>query len=558
MISDLVVDVTVESYKLIEPSNALTNQTPILEAVLAGTGLNQISSIAPHFVYNIRVKMRSPDVKEWVVRKRFSELAKLDRELAEMTRSLAVFPPRGARRDLSDDCASRRLHALNHYFSIISQMPHIVKTLVFMAFFDFDQLYRDLLLPRCVAEIHPIRAGQDRVLKDSELCISSVSVSGEFMLTTLSCRPSLSSKVTRYITSLLSRSSTSASEQSQLVVWRRLPNSLLFEKFLHVTNISARITTSIIVQGETPAIVFGSSDGLVGFVSQSPNESTSVSFINTGTNPGSAVSAISIDTTKSGVGVWVSWTDGSVKLFSLEELWKADYRISEIWPAHNEQVYVTSMVSSGPTLFCGLSNGVVSVITRSSDEYRQVTILQGPPTFITSLSLSEDILYATHSCGLMDAVEGSNSVQPWRVSQILSRGTEKLDSWGPVTTSCVSGTALNASTIAVASARGVVYIVNGNKCDYMFDVVPISALERGCITKLPEGENSIIVACENMIKVFQVPSSGEINRYIDISYLDVCQSEQIVHEDKPACTEEHITPKNESDDEDLRSWARDL
>ena len=558
MISDLFVDVTVESYKLVESSNILVNNAPILDAVLTGTGLNQISSIAPHFVYTIRVKIRSPDVKEWVVRKRFSELAKLDRKMSEMTRALAPFPPRGARRDLSDDCATRRLHALNHYFSVICKMPHIVNTLAFMDFFDFNALHRDMVLPRCVAEIYPVRTGQTRALKDSELCISSISILDETLMTTLSSRPSLSTKVTRYIASLLSRSSAGFAEQSQIVLWRRLPNSYLFEKSLHVTNINARITGSVILPLDQPAVVFGSSDGLVGFASQSPTDSPSVSFINTGTNPGCAVSAVCCDTTlPAAIAVWVAWTDGSLKLFALEQnsVWKSEYRVPEIWP--NEQVYITSMVSSGPTLFCGLSNGVVSVLTRSSEEYRQVTILQGPPTFITSLSLSDDILYATHSCGLMDAVEGSNSVQPWKIAQILSRGTEKLETWGPVTTSCVSGTAMDTPRFAVASARGIVYIVHGNKCEYMFDVEPISALERGCLARLPDEENVVLVACENIVKVFQLPTSGEINRYVDISFLDVCQSNQIVHEDKRVL-EEGIETRIESDDEDLRSWARDL
>ena len=557
MISDLIVEVTVESYKLVDPSQNLVNNTPLLEAVLCGTGLNQISSTAPHFVYNIRVKTRSPNVKEWVVRKRFNEFAQLDRRLSELTRSLAVFPPRGARRDLSDDCATRRLHALNHYFSVICKMAHIVKTVAFMDFFEFDPMYKDLFLPRCVAMINPVRAGQTRALKDSELCISSISIHGDTLMTTLSSRPSLSTKVTRYFTSLLSRASAGSSEQSQIVLWRRLPNSFLFEKSLHVTNISARITASVIVPFDSPAPVFGSSDGLVGYVvTQSALESQSVAFINTGTNPGCAVSAVCSDTTLGGVAVWVSWTDGSVRLFVFEDSsWKSEYRIPEIWA--NEQVYVTSMVCCGPTLFCGLSNGVVSVITRSTGEYRQVTILQGPPTFITSLSLSEEILYATHSCGLMDAVEGSNSVQPWRVSQILSRGTEKLESWGPVTTSCVSGIPMKGSTFAVASARGVINIVNNNQCEYMFDVESISALERGCLGKLPDEDNIIMIACENMVKVFHLPTSGEINRYMDISFLDVCQSDQIIPKDQPTRAET-MDVRIESDDEDLRSWARDL
>jgi hypothetical protein len=560
MVPELVVDAVVESYKLVEPANSLTRSGPLIELVLNKTGVNQISSLAPHFVYIIRMKMRSPDVREWIIKKRFSELSRLDRNLAEMTRSLPAFPSRGARRELTDDCATRRLHGLNHYFSIVCQMPEIVKTKHFMQFFEFEPHYHHNWLPRCVAEIHPVPSGQTRILKDSEMCMSSMSISNDWLLTTLSNRPSISTKLSRYITSLLSRSrSQSSIDQSQIILWKRLPNSFLFEKTLLVSNIPARITCSIILQLDVPSVMFGSTDGRVGFVQNTARESSPIDYINTGSNPGSAVSALCIDTTmESRIAVWVAWADGSLKLFSFtNSSWTSEYRIQEIW-ATSEQVYVTSIISSASTVFCGLSNGVISVLNRSCTEYRQVTILQGPPTFITSLSLSSDIIYATHSCGLMDAVEGSNSIQPWKVGEILSRGTEKLNPWGPVTSSCIAGVALNNTTIAVASARGVIYLVNSNKCDLMFDVDAISTLERGCLATLNEDENMVVVACENMVKFFQVQSDQDITRYVDISYLDVCHSDQIVGETHEV-TNISSSNKNESDeDDDLHSWARDL
>ena len=558
MVSELLIDAVVESYKLVEPANSLTRSGPLLDLVLNKTGVNQITSLAPHFVYIFRVKMRSPDVREWTIKKRFSELSKLDRNLSELTRSLPAFPSRGARRELTDDCATRRLHGLNHYFSIICQMPEIVTTKQFMQFFGFDLFHQNSLLPRCIAEVYPVPSGQTRLLKDSEMCISSISINGDSLLTTLSNRPSVSTRFTRYVTSLLSRGETHFPiEQSQIILWKRLPNSFLFEKSLLVSGIPLRITCSIILQLDAISVLFGSTDGRVGVVRDS--ECSSIDYINSGSTQGSAVSALCVDTTRDpAVGVWVAWTDGSVKLFSYENsTWKSEYRIQEIW-ATNEQVYITSIVSSESIVFCGLSNGVISVLNRSSTDYRQVTILQGPPTFITSLNLSSDILYATHSCGLMDAVEGSNSVQPWRVGEILSRGTEKMNPWGPVTSSCVSGVALSNSTIAVASARGVVYSVSANRCDYMFDVDAISALEKGCLGTFRDQENTVVIACENMVKIFQVQSDRDNTRYVDISYLDVCNSDQVI-EEQHEITNVASSNKNESDeDDDLHTWARDL
>lgn len=561
MSPDLVVDIVVESFKLIEPSSSVASAAPILDAVLAHTGINQISSMAPHFVYTIRIKMRSPDVKEWIIKKRFSELAKLDRDLSDMTRNLAAFPPRGARRDLSDDCALRRLHGLNHYFSVLCQMPEIVMTKTFMLFFDFDSRYHSLFLPRCVAEIHPVRAGDQRSLRDSELCISSISAKDDFLMTTLSTRSSLSTKLGRFLSSFISRSATS--DTSQIILWRRLPNSYLFEKASHIHNITARITVSFILSLEPVLAVFGCSDGRLGTIvndrsRSSSDEPYSISFISTGITPDCTVSSACIDTTADNrAGFWAAWADGSIRLLVLsdESEWKLEYRISEIWSAANEQVFATSMISSGPILFCGLSNGLVSVITRSGGEYRQVTILQGPPTFITSLSLSADVLYATHSCGLMDSVEGSNSVQPWRVSHILTRGTEKLDPWGPLTASCVSSSAISESLLAVASSRGTIYVLKSTKCIHMFGVDAISSLEHGCLSRFPGDDTVVFVACENLVKVFQLPTYSDHDRYVDISYLDVCQSDQLPEAATPIETE---ISRKESEDDDLHSWARDL
>jgi hypothetical protein len=173
---NIALDIVVVSYKLIKSRDTVESPIPLLQDLVDKVGFNQLSSDAPHFVYNINVKILSPVMKEWTIQKRFSELSKLDRDLAYMTKELPYFPARGSRRDLSDECAIRRMEGMNTYFSVISKSQYIVRTKKFMNFFQIDPSIERLSTLRCIGELYPVyrssSSGGSTSLKMSELSIT--------------------------------------------------------------------------------------------------------------------------------------------------------------------------------------------------------------------------------------------------------------------------------------------------------------------------------------------------------------------------------------------------
>jgi len=259
-----------------------------------------------------------------------------------------------------------------------------------------------------------------------------------------------------------------------------------------------------------------------------------------------------------GEHVWIAFSDGTLKRF---DVGSASCDFSANIGLSDQGVFVTCMTTKHDILFCGMSTGLITVFHVPTT--RQITVLQGPPTGITSLCVNGNSLYATHSCGLMDSIEGSNSVQPWDVSDILTRGTQKLPLWGPVTGSCTAANPLESDKIVVVSSAGILHVIKNCdpdqrlKTEFIINTNPISLLDKNCLTVM---EGKIFVASENCVKIFSIPNGAcEVPNYLDISYLDVCESielgSQSVSTMPPAPKIAEYVPAN-SDDEDLRSWAR--
>jgi low affinity Fe/Cu permease len=399
----------------------------------------------------------------------------------------------------------------------------------------------------------------------SEMSITSILGDNPYLITILGKQPSMMTKFNSYISSFLGRSN-GFKDMSEVIIWKRLPNCFLFEK-VRTEIIHAKVTAATIMGN---SLICGTSEGQIVILKlredfndredhethiSHPKESlvsihhfSSVTAICPGSKPES---------------LWVAFSDGTLKRVTISLALSSDF--SANIGGLDQGLFVTSLVRNGEILFCGMSMGLITVFHETSA--RQITMLQGPATNITSLFVSNDILFATHSCGLMDSIEGSNSLQPWDVSDILTCGARKLPQWGPVTSSCIGGASLSrtCNRIVVFSSNGVVHVLNrfddppAIVSEFILDTDPISSLDRNCLVTMDDG---IFVASENCVKFFSIPASDNAELFKDISYLDVCESIQVEKEGRVVDEEVPDPPMQEyvasdSDDDDLRSWARE-
>ena len=336
----VVVDVKVVSYQLRDSTLNVDYPVPYISGILNHVGLNQFSADAPHFVYIIRVSLRSPEIKSWEVHRRFSQLAKLDTDLSSMTKFLPFFPPRSARRDLTDICARERTTGLNQYLETITKMEEVVTSPIFQEFFNFPPYLIRLYCPRLIADICPT--------VDSLMRISSICLSDSVLVTTLCNKSSVIAKVGKYISSLVRPLSTSSVDRSRVIAWRRLPNSFLFER-LFTADHNFRIACSTILD---KTIIYGSSDGRVGFrkvnLSHRESDDDQVRADEEGFLPSLIHAGQVTAIYPSGKdAVWTAGEDGLIQLFSMAS-WEVEFKMNS-----NSEVgvFVTSIVEKNELLY---------------------------------------------------------------------------------------------------------------------------------------------------------------------------------------------------------------
>ena len=537
---DLSVDVT--SYRVVTPSTSSGSSTvPLLSDVISSLGLDQIGQNAPHFVYEIQVRVLQPELVSFDISKRFSELAQLDTALSSMTKFLPYFPPRGAHRVLTDAHAQERVKLLNTYFTLVTRMPEVVQTREFLEFLNLAPRF-GYSIPNTVGELILTPPTSDHRL-------SSVSVSTDITVVALSRSPSQVAQATQFIASMFT-SVPAPRGSAQLEVWKRLPNSFLSER-AHVLSFPFRVDCTLILD-QSRLVLFGTDEGRVGFIRLPSGES--------GFLPGMVhvgpVSALAPD---GDTGVWSGGRDGMVSHFDIPK-WKLTVRMS----SNAESSAVTSLVvdRGRSVLFVGLSSGVISVF----HQLRVVTILQGPAATVASLALQQGLLAAAHSAGLMDSTDEANTVQFWDVSDILTRGTSKLAHWGPCVTSVVGMIPVSGSLFAVAAANGAINIFAHTK-DQVTNRARFLIRAAGEYGSVPlhclgwmEADSALAVGSsnDNTVRIIKLPpfDPSDLDR-IDISTPQVCQSVERSRPPVTRTTSSAPPPSQQPDSGDeLHSWAR--
>jgi hypothetical protein len=526
--ASLTVHIDVVSYKLHTEPTIVGSPIALVSDFLQKTGLDQFSPNAPHFVYCIRVTLKSPITRSWELYKRFSEIATFDRELGSLLRKLPSFPPRGTVRDLSDSCGRERMLQLNKYFGQLCKMEEVVTSSLFLTTFGVDASLHRQYSYTCIGTIRPMVNLDAYAVVGMDIC-------GPVLVTALTERHTWPRSVGTYVSSLLRR--PEPAHQSKVVVWSRLPETYLYEVSGTCTIPAFRITT-VSMDPVSTKIFICSSNGRVGCVSYKNEKgvfSANFTYL-----PGvvfvGPVTAIAID----GSTVYICGEDGVICAFNLET-WSIEFRTE----CNSETgVFATALAvdSERKIIYVGLSNGLISVFVPggSTMPLRVVTLLQGPPTPVTSLAISGDrsTLFASHSAGIVDSVEGSNSVQPWSVGDILKRGSEKLKPIGPVVCTCMQVACISNSRIFVLSSNGAVVTAEDGNFKSVFSTSDKNAGSIRCY------EDTIFVATNSSVEIFS--KSGDDDLFHNSS---TEMSSTVV---KSVAESSNIM----SIDEDLSSWAR--
>jgi hypothetical protein len=542
----IAVEIEVTGYRLESNSFGTGN---LITGFISGLGLNQIGASAPHFIYSIQVTVKHPILLSFEVSKRFSELAKLDDSLSQLTKFLPFFPPRGAQRILTDEHAKERMKLLNTYFKLITRMEEVIKTKEFLKFFCLEQFLH--LIPSKVGEITICCA-------DSSLLISSLSVSEELVVVACSSAPSPLAKVTRIVSSWIGQSAPEAEGRSELEIWRRLPNSLLCERGTVIT-FQFRINQTLILPNLC-TVLFATSDGRVGFFrwfrGVLESDSAESGFLHGMVHVG-PTNVLHLDANGF---LWSGGKDGLIQRFDLQK-WVIVNRMS----SNGESAGITAIETSTYNIFVGLSTGVINVFNVQTDSsLRLVTILQGPFTCIVSLFLSGSMLIATHSGGLLDSAEGVNTVQFWEISEVMSRGTSKLPSWGPITGSAVDCFQVSSDLLAVVSTNGAVNIFKPslqevtNRARFLFKATGQESTDYLPTHACGMSDRAIFLGCGRSVRIFKIPpfGPGDLDR-IDMSSRDMCESVQrTAHVPRRHQTLSKDSREDTSDLDDLHSWAR--
>jgi WD40 repeat protein len=420
---------------------------------------------------------------------------------------------------------------LNTYFSLITRMEEVTKTKEFLGFLGISELYH--LIPNKIGELVAS-------VPHSEMQLTSVSVSDEVIVFSTSTFDSPLSRAKQYLSNWIG-SGARIDGFGQIEIWRRLPNSHLSERAV-VQSKLPRVTMTKVMKENA---FFGTVDGRVGYFRWRPdfiNQETCESGYLTGMVHVGAVTSLYIEDDDY---VWSGGADGLIHRFDIKTC-SVSLRMS----SNPDDGAVSSMLISESVIYVGLTTGIINVFNLSPDSLtRLVTILQGPFCPIVSLFLSKNLLVATHSGGMMDSTEGSNTLQFWEVSEILSRGTSKLPNWGPLAGSAVGAALIGSDMVAVAASNGTINVFTPspkevtNRAKYIFKgTAELGSIKEHCFCV----HQGFIYAgaSDNIIRIYKIPPfmEGELD-LIDISSREVCQS-----------IERNV--KDDSDSEDLHSWAR--
>ena len=498
-----------------------TQTESLLISLASNLGLDQLGPDAPHFVYTVHVRVLEPEIASFEIRKRFSEFAQLDQSLSALTKFLPYFPPRGAHRSLSRSHAEERMKLLNSYFRLVCRMEEVVHTHEFLSFFGLDQYLN----------FAPIKLAEVQV-GEGEMRVSSIYANESLLVVSRSSSPSALSKASHFLSSWFSASSLKPDEgTSELQIWYRLPNSLLFERraFTHFT---FQICSSTIVD-ET--VFFGTSDGRVGYRSLDESAGFLPGLVHVG--PVSCLLAHEDD-------LWSGGEDGVIQRYSF-----SDSRVTVRMSSNGESASVTALHVSNTVLFVGLSTGVVNVF--ESHDLRLVTILQGPFTPIAQMASSHNVLTVTHSGGLVDSTEEANTVQFWDVADVLTRGTSKLAHWGPAPSAIVASAILADGDVVVATQTGAVNVFTPSRSEVTNRAKFIFQTERP-VTSFCAANGVIFVGSLDTVSIWKLPPLAETDAgRVDISTPSFSQVIDRVF--RKSMSRSISVAK---DEDDLHSWAR--
>jgi WD40 repeat protein len=543
----LSVDIQVTSYRLMSPEPSTTSHAAV-QNLTSSIGISLPGADSPHFVYILQIRLLEPEILTFETSKRFSDLAKLDDSISALTKFLPYFPPRGAQRLLTDTHAQERMRMLNSYFHVICRMEEVVLSSEFLSFFCLEKFAPQI--PQLVGEIRASDEGT------RSFNISSISVSRDIIAISMNRQQSMTERVSRLLSSFLGRSSGSLAAVAEVQLWYRLPNSFLCERRV-VRSFSTFITISVIFE-EEGVVIFGTGDGHVAAI---PTQSLfagnmdeqSAEFL-VGIMSVGPITALETDgNTKS---IWVGSDDGLLQHYSFQTR-----KVTERMSSNAEGSSVTRIKVYDHLVLVGLSSGVVNIFDARGPDLRLVTLLQGPSTPVVGLDVTDSRLMASHTGSLVDSGEGSNTVQFWDVSEILSRGTSKLAHWGPSASPMVGSVITQNGDIAIAGRNGSVNIFTPSRTEmthrarYIFRATgeAVSAVNENSIAV---NDDALFIAGSSVVFIWKCPPH-DCSEMVDISTSTVCQS--VVRKNRasePVLNRAVPHVHHVVNEDDLDSWAR--
>ena len=541
------VDIQVTSYNLVSPTPNTGSQSAV-QNLSSTIGINLPGADAPHFEYILQIRLLEPQILTFETSKRFSDLARFDDSISALTKFLPYFPPRGAQRLLTDGHAQERMRMLNSYFHVICRMEEVVLSSEFLSFFSLGKFAPQT--PQLVGDVRISDEG-------SRSCtISSISVSRDMIAVSVNYQQSMTERASRLLSSFLGRSTASSPNVAEIQLWYRLPNSFLCERRV-VRPFSTNIAVSVIFE-EFGLVIFGTGDGrVVVFSTQSlfagDADDQHAEFL-----PGvlSAGPITALETDADTKSMWVGSDDGMLQRYSFET-----NQVTSRMSSNAEGAAVTRIKVYDHLVLVGLSNGVVNIFDARGPDLRLVTLLQGPSTPVVGLDVSDSRLMASHTGSLVDSGEGSNTVQFWDVSEILSRGTSKLAHWGPSASPIVGSVITQNGDVAIAGRNGCVNIFTPSRREmthrarYIFRATGegVSTVNENSIAV---NGDALFIAGSSAIYIWKCPPH-DCSEMVDISTPTVCQSvirKARASEPIPSRSVSHVhQPTN---DDDLDSWAR--
>jgi WD40 repeat protein len=343
---------------------------------------------------------------------------------------------------------------------------------------------------------------------------------------------------------------------AEVQLWYRLPNSFLCERRV-VRSFSTFITISVIFE-EEGVVIFGTGDGHVAAI---PTQSLfagnmdeqSAEFL-VGIMSVGPITALETDgNTKS---IWVGSDDGLLQHYSFQTR-----KVTERMSSNAEGSSVTRIKVYDHLVLVGLSSGVVNIFDARGPDLRLVTLLQGPSTPVVGLDVTDSRLMASHTGSLVDSGEGSNTVQFWDVSEILSRGTSKLAHWGPSASPMVGSVITQNGDIAIAGRNGSVNIFTPSRTEmthrarYIFRATgeAVSAVNENSIAV---NDDALFIAGSSVVFIWKCPPH-DCSEMVDISTSTVCQS--VVRKNRasePVLNRAVPHVHHVVNEDDLDSWAR--